>query len=224
MPRGVRAGSRQVALQSVSSIDMVGYRHVGLPVAAEIQVIAAVANGERRHPGVGGPAGQDVGSAAAVEMLVMQVDDDAAVLPMCQVFGGEAVDLPAAPLAVSVGGGEQVERPAFVCEFRVGEETHAPPAGRVRRVGDAHGGVESFRDDGDDHARGIGSRAGNARPVIAVHREQERTEQILGLRYGGSVEGRHGSVIAAEPQSQPSDVSDFAADRTVRRPLVQRQP
>lgn len=221
MPRGVRAGSRQVALQSVSSIDMVGYRHVGLPVAAEIQVIAAVANGEHRHPGV---AGQDVGSAAAVEMLVMQVDDDAAVLPMCQVFGGEAVDLPAAPLAVSVGGGEQVERPAFVCEFRVGEETHAPPAGRVRRVGDAHGGVESFRDDGDDHARGIGSRAVNARPVIAVHREQERTEQILGLRYGGSVEGRHGSVIAAEPQSQPSDVSDFAADRTVRRPLVQRQP
>lgn len=65
---------------------MVGYRHVGLPVAAEIQVIAAVANGERRHPGVGGPAGQDVGSAAAVEMLVMQVDDDAAVLPMRQVF------------------------------------------------------------------------------------------------------------------------------------------
>ena len=50
MPRGVRAGSRQVALQSVSSIDMVGYRYVGLPVAAEIQVIAAVANGERRHP------------------------------------------------------------------------------------------------------------------------------------------------------------------------------
>lgn len=139
MPRGVRAGSRQVALQSVSSIDMVGYRYVGLPVAAEIQVIAAVANGERRHPGVGGPAGQDVGSAAAVEMLVMQVDDDAAVLPMCQVFGGEAADLPAAPPAVSVGGGEQVERPAFVCEFRVGEETHAPPAGRVRRVGDAHG-------------------------------------------------------------------------------------
>lgn len=203
---------------------MVGYRYVGLPVAAEIQVIAAVANGERRHPGVGGPAGQDVGSAAAVEMLVMQVDDDTAVLPMRQVFGGEAVDLPAAPLAVSVGGGEQVERPAFVCEFRGGEETHAPPAGRVRRVGDAHGGVESFRDDGDDHARGTGSRAVNARPVIAVHREQERTEQILGLRYGGSVEGRHGSVIAAEPQSQPSDVSDFAADRTVRRPLVQRQP
>ena len=60
--------------------------------------------------------------------------------------------------------------------------------------------------------------------LLAVHREQERTEQILGLRYGGSVEGRHGSVIAAEPQSQPSDVSDFAADRTVRRPLVQRQP
>lgn len=127
MPRGVRAGSRQVALQSVSSIDMVGYRHVGLPVAAEIQVIAAVANGERRHPGV---AGQDVGSAAAVEMLVMQVDDDAAVLPMCQVFGGEAVDLPAAPLAVSVGGGEQVECVLSSCYRPVWREFSFRKSGR----------------------------------------------------------------------------------------------